>query len=60
MEEALDVAKHIQAKYTILTHFSQRYPKNLTHDQGMKGKKQESLENRVGDSNNLNSLVINR
>ena len=60
MEEALDVAKHIQAKYTIFTHFSQRYPKNLTPDQGMKGKEQESLENRVGDSNNLDSLIISR
>lgn len=52
MEEALDVAKKINAKYTILTHFSQRYPKNLSHDQGLKGNDTMSLDERAGDSKN--------
>lgn len=34
--DALSVGEKVNAKYTILTHFSQRYPKNLSHDQGMK------------------------
>ena len=34
MEEAIEVGKMLNARYTILTHFSQRYPKNVNHDQG--------------------------
>ena len=45
--EALHVGETIKAKYTILTHFSQRYPKNLCHDQGMKETRQLVLNNRI-------------
>lgn len=58
MEEALDVAKQIKAKYTVLTHFSQRYPKNLSHDQGLKGNDTLSLDERAGDSNNCYFVFI--
>lgn len=49
MEEALSFASSIHAKYTILTHFSQRYPKNLSHDQGLKVNATTSLEERAGN-----------
>ena len=49
MEEALEIAHKIHAKFTILTHFSQRYPKNLSHDQGKKEQDSTTLEERAGD-----------
>ena len=42
----------LNAKYTILTHFSQRYPKNLNQDQGARGNAAVpsiSLQERAGD-----------
>ncbi|OAO14112.1 zinc phosphodiesterase ELAC protein 2 [Blastocystis sp. ATCC 50177/Nand II] len=36
MEEALAVAKAVGARYTILTHFSQRYSKSMELDDGVK------------------------
>ena len=42
----------LNAKYTILTHFSQRYPKNLNQDQGARGNAAApsiSLQERAGD-----------
>lgn len=36
MEEALEVAKAVGARYTILTHFSQRYSKSMELDDGVK------------------------
>ena len=36
MEEALEVAKVVGARYTILTHFSQRYSKSMELDDGVK------------------------
>ena len=35
MEEALAVAKSVGARYTILTHFSQRYSKSMVLDDGV-------------------------
>ena len=48
MEEALEIAQKIRAKFAILTHFSQRYPKNLSHDQGKKEQDSTTLEERAG------------
>lgn len=36
MEEALKVAKVVNARYTMLTHFSQRYAKSMELDDGVK------------------------
>ena len=51
MEEAIEVGRRLKAKYTILTHFSQRYPKNLSHDQGARHEEisVKSLKERAGD-----------
>lgn len=50
MEEAIEVGKMLNARYTILTHFSQRYPKNLNQDQGARNQKMSeiSLQDRAG------------
>ena len=45
MEEALQVARLVRARYTILTHFSQRYSKSMEFDDGVK--EQEERERRL-------------
>ena len=45
MEEALQVARLVRARYTILTHFSQRYSKSMEFDVGVK--QQEERERRL-------------
>lgn len=45
MEEALQVARLVHARYTILTHFSQRYSKSMEFDDGVK--EQEERERRL-------------
>ena len=35
MEEALQVARLVRARYTILTHFSQRYSTSMEFDDGV-------------------------
>ena len=52
MEEALQVARLVRARYTILTHFSQRYSKSMEFDDGVK--EQEERERR------LNALYENQ
>ena len=49
MEEAISVACVLKARYTALTHFSQRYPKNLNFDQGLEVRSTQSLQERAGD-----------
>ena len=45
MEEALQVARLVRARSTILTHFSQRYSKSMEFDDGVK--EQEERERRL-------------
>ena len=45
MEEALQVARLVRARYTILTHFSQRYSKSMEFDDGVK--EQEERDRRL-------------
>ena len=42
LRDAVDMMKRVRARYLILTHFSQRYPKSLSHDQGMRAGHQKS------------------
>lgn len=46
--DALHVSRLLEARFTALTHFSQRYPKSLSHDQGLK---KELGETKVDTSN---------
>ena len=50
MEEAIEVGKMLNVRYTILTHFSQRYPKNVNHDQGARNEEISTvtLQERAG------------
>ena len=41
LRDAVDMMKRVRARYLVLTHFSQRYPKSLSHDQGMRTGRQK-------------------
>ena len=42
LRDAVGMMKRVRARYLILTHFSQRYPKSLSHDQGLRAGRQKS------------------
>ena len=49
LRDAVGMLKRVRAQYLVLTHFSQRYPKSLSHDQGMRTRKEseEAIDNSI-------------